>query len=490
MINLCLIPTFSANISPKISQSYSISSSQSFPLRIARDIFFAMLLPLFESKENKRSMSLPAGIIKGMVLILLPLLVVVGEATFYRTIYAESVMVILFVCGYFDFVKNDKSTWEIIRTSLMLIALVLSKQIAIFFVGIIICLWMFRYIYESIQNRKISLELIEFIRVISPIVIWVIWKIATKLTCAKGQFDMGDDTLTSIVAVFLGKDTTYRTGVMKKYFEYILTYRLPVGRLHITYIEAGLFIPLVMVVVFLINKRRLTEQRIWYLAVLELFYFAYIFVMLISYLYGFTEYEATGIACYTRYMNTMIFCVVIIGVITLYQCATKIYGGKVVLIDSILVLILLLAINHRVYPEELGIGRYYSSSRSYYEGDAEYVMENTSPDSRIFAIYQGSNGSANNWLAYLTYPRTISKEYYSLGGAYTDDDVFSTDISVEEVKRILLDYDYLYLGSIDEKFVKTYSELFDADITIVNQTMFDIVKDDGEVRLEYIGSKY
>ena len=62
---------------------------------------------------------------------------------------------------------------------------------------------------------------------------------------------------------------------------------------------------------------------------------------------------------------------------------------------------------------------------------------------------------------------------WSLGeNPYSDDDIYTRDISVEEwMDELCETYDFVVISNVDEQFISTYGAAFEDPSTIANQTL-------------------
>ena len=186
---------------------------------------------------------------------------------------------------------------------------------------------------------------------------------------------------------------------------------------------------------------------------------AYAFVMLLLYVYGFGPYEGQRVVYYDRYLGT--FCMAVwITILMIYF-----YVNSVIQQDrwrsfasSTIALILICGVLTKIQNvfEQVKPALTYSSFSQPFQQDAEYLCANTEDKARIYMISQNSNAMENLMFQYLTSPRVYNRDGYSLGKKYSQDDIYTVDLSIDEFEHLLLDYDYLYLYSVDDQFVDTY----------------------------------
>lgn len=194
----------------------------------------------------------------------------------------------------------------------------------------------------------------------------------------------------------------------------------------------------------------------------------YTLVLLVSYLYFFGDYESSYLASYERY----------IGV---YFLAFSLICIKIILLNNlwenknfkraIIVLIVIFPPSPKIlYPSSIFSAIPDAASAKFKikvnksrqeVSDIRSKIEKLTPtDSRIWLIWQNTTGIQTMIVRYEIAPRKMNTSNWSIGEKYYEGDVWTYNYSIDEVVSYLKQYDYVALGSVDEKFIKSYGELF------------------------------
>ena len=77
---------------------------------------------------------------------------------------------------------------------------------------------------------------------------------------------------------------------------------------------------------------------------------------------------------------------------------------------------------------------------------------------------------------------------WSLGYPYSDDDVWTLDMSVEEWKSALVsgDSSHVYLYNVDKQFRSRFGQLFEYESAISNNSAFEVDTSGGQVVLKRV----
>ena len=143
-----------------------------------------------------------------------------------------------------------------------------------------------------------------------------------------------------------------------------------------------------------------------------------------------------------------------------------------------------------LYPPELMLtelkpGFLCEKKGDIYDGDARIIEQYTEENAKIYLICQQDNESGWNIIAYDTAPRSYQAKGFSLGKPYDDTDIFTENISVEDWKQKLANFDYLYLSNVDKQFISCYGEVFPT-LNIKSQQVYKIKMNNGILKLELL----
>lgn len=409
-----------------------------------------------------------------LLFILVSNILTIGEAFYYRTIYTEGVLCALIFLALFSmFAQGNNRIFFYLNMGFVLTAIVLTKQMGIYFYAFIVL----GYFAIKIVRRERRLRIGDFLAVIGwPAIMWSLWQIVTKVNTPTGQFDSSKFSIENIFAIFAGNAPEYRYTTIDTYLDAIINMPIISGPINISYLWFVIIFPILLIICVKISKTKETRFRIAIVGcILEITSIVYIPVMLVLYLFGFSQGEATGLACYERYMRTMLYPMVLFLFFSVLSILLREYSNhkKKIWVMGIISLFIFIPITN--LREELIPGIFTEDVSSLFHGDSEIIIQNTDEDDSIYYVCQGDNGSARNITAYLTAPRTISTGYYNLSG-----------VEVSEVLEYIKEYDYVYLGGIDSVFVENYGKLFGDEFTEENQQLYAVNIVEQQIMLERV----
>ncbi|OGS08920.1 MAG: hypothetical protein A2270_04445 [Elusimicrobia bacterium RIFOXYA12_FULL_51_18] len=113
---------------------------------------------------------------------------------------------------------------------------------------------------------------------------------------------------------------------------------------------------------------------------------------------------------------------------------------------------------------------------------AEYALSKTPADSRIYIVWQASDGFEPQVMAYELAPRITSTRGggWSLGKPYYPGDVWTTDVPAKDWQGILKNYDFVMLGNADKVFWERFSRLFENPEKVRDEYLFKVtIKNSG-----------
>ena len=170
---------------------------------------------------------------------------------------------------------------------------------------------------------------------------------------------------------------------------------------------------------------------------------SYVLMMCILYDTSFSEYEARKLASFERYMSSWL-------IMMLYLLATVLLTERIehrtnFALTLITLLSFVVVADNRwqllsgVEHTELEIDRY--------EGETNLINSMVDKQESVLIIERGSNGTMTTELGYYCLPRKI--DFSSPSPAVYDRDVWSSDMSPEELQTMIRTYDYVYFIHVD-----------------------------------------
>lgn len=252
-----------------------------------------------------------------------------------QTIYPDALCGLISAYTLFYISSNDKpSTFDYLNISLFLGTILLIKQINIAFYALIIFYALIKYLLIN-KEKKVK-KIILFI-VIIPLIIFLSWKIYISQFDLKGQFDLN---IESIVLIFknneINNPNSYRSIVYSKYINALLNKSI-MKNINISYFLLSAIITMMIFALLILMKKK--RESILMVTSLSIGAIGYAFTMLVLYLTSYSEYEATNLASFGRYMSIYIYfelCLLVFAIVFYcLKCLDSKKGLIVLLVSSI-----------------------------------------------------------------------------------------------------------------------------------------------------------
>lgn len=373
---------------------------------------------------------------------------------FYHTLYQDLIMGVFVFYIIWLTISEEFSGFSLVTLSLSMANLILCKLTAIAFLPILLVFYVvFHMYYSDTCVRKWKIVTGAFLSIIVSIAPWRVYNayIDKHMGRANGGQSYSSLSLSTIIGVIKNDGTVpYQSEVGRKYFDALLSYPL-VGKLSYVWI----MIICIILAIFLIvvqnhkdDKRRICITIIW--VGLAAIYYA--IMMYFMYLLMFSEYEATGLASYNRYMSTyLVTALLIIASLFLYYPGKKVwisYFAIVLLAENI---VMCSGIDQFLPGAVTGEGEKYKTSSAYIN---EYVPDGAKLMMTVALEDLGAD------LGITFNCEGISVSEYAFGKKKSEGDLWTSDVSLEEFVDIVSEYDYIYFFSYDEDFDDIYADAF------------------------------
>lgn len=234
--------------------------------------------------------------------------------------------------------------------------------------------------------------------------------------------------------------------------------------------SAGYAFPLILsgltilLAVVLVNRSTKDRVRLLvsYLVLLGGFS-AYIVVLLVMYLFAFSDYEGLSLASFPRYVNSYFIFVAIfaIGVATMLPSGTWRGRSAPSAIALLLAACLLAPQYRRVIVNSVHSPE--SQSRTLREETRERVgdLAAVPPTARVYILWNGTIGEQFFMSMYELTPRKTNRDCFSVGTKRHAGDVWTCDVSAERFLSIFREgYSHLMIGKSDSDFQERFGSLF------------------------------
>lgn len=294
------------------------------------------------------------------------------------------------------------------------------------------------------------------------------WSAYLKIHTINPIFEFNALTPATFADLFTGRAPQYRYTVINAFVRALSA--TPVFYIGDTGISAVVFTLAATALICIMYFAGKKEGRfLW--AGFGVFTVAAVFIagMLVSYLFSFAEYEAVILASYDRYLRT-----IAMGTIT----AVFMFGTEKLLAFrpayAIAVLIVISAVlNPKILVADVLTRREtvsaIQSQRAIYVQESEIVQRNAPGYVLMAYIAPGTNGFEFWQGKYECSPAMIWGQwsFSTEDGGYFDGDVWTVKKSAEELKNELNTYyDYVFIHSVNDKFISEYGSIFAAGTVV------------------------
>lgn len=378
--------------------------------------------------------------------------------------------------------------------------LVLAKDVGIFFavfVVIINCVTQLRYersedklISECAKPRIRKQEVIFLLLSVGCIAVpKLLWKLQIHLDQVSVSFSEPYD-LGVLLNIILGKDTTFRSKVFPIFFAALMSDEINVGCFSLPCISA-LVLLLEFILFITIDKQKKAEDgsgtgAFWkyiYFIVIFAMSLAYVIGLPITYIFKFGEYEALRLASFNRYIGILFTCLWLTLVLSYISAEHDVKREKKQLAIFVSFIVLCAGwIDLRAYSSKTYVMDSLAFRESYDMMSDKVHNTIGDNDANIYVIAQETGNMETYISRFLFRPYTISGQS-SIGEApFYDGDVWTEIISPEDWKaRVLSDYDYVVIYTVNDYFVETYSDFFENNLQ--EYSLYEVDKTDGICRI-------
>lgn len=378
--------------------------------------------------------------------------------------------------------KNPFSCFNLINLCISLSFLVLSKQITIIFyilaIFTFICIIFTKYKNKLKEYNILTVIKILLLIIIIPLLFYKGWNfyisnLEIKNTyISEPQFNSSKieiKNLPKIISKKLGEN--YQQTAANNFLYAIKKWNITTSKINISYISCIVLCLIIILLLCIFGRKYLSKSQIIILIItIVIGSLGYCFTMLNVYTFLFDSFEAPNLASFDRYMATNIILILSIIIMLFYYLIGKsnLKEKNKIFIPLIISIILFILQFQQIYKTITEIPDYKEGLN-----DANYIISKTSEDDKIFIVNQDDSTKMNYKIKYYSNPR-ITNTYLQ---SWPLEDSFNT-----YEKDYLLSFDYLYLYSIDDKFIYHYEYMFKDNIK--EKTLYRIINDNGKIYFE------
>ncbi|MBC8531401.1 hypothetical protein [Gehongia tenuis] len=440
----------------------------------AMDIMLvSLVMPVF-SRVNWKNWK--NGIAIAIIVFVTPILF---YADFYISIYVDALLggIFAFVLyTYFSHNLHTKLDNIVIGMGLFILTLTKASGFGLALVALFI-------IYFDLLKAR-NFKWIFLVPAICTILAKVSWEIHLDIVEAGVPWNTSSITGQGILGIFNGNLLPYQTDVIGSFIQQVFTFQWD-STIKFAYFSWMIVWIGLTILLGRVNKLRKKQYYICGIG-LSIGYVVYSISLLILYLFTYTEYEATNLASFQRYMNTYIFGATMILLMLLIKTILEGNFGRKYAVGVLCCIILFLVplqtiAQFTIYTQkDIQITQKYRKS---IEKSATFSEIMDPETDKIYLISQHNLGKEYWAIRYNCTPIWVPMRHAETSFSENVEDG-SIVITVDEwEKKLREDYTYVYLHVVDDFFISEYAALFENRSEIQNDTLFRVDKSGPHIEL-------
>lgn len=440
----------------------------------------AVMLPFFRHITFRQPLKL---VLYSAITLLAPLLF---YGNLYSAVYIDPVVGILFGAGMAMIVlRHRRDAMYSAYVCMVCAMLTLSKDVGFAFALILALAYGADQLLDPEQSsRKRSLlqAPLALAAAYLPKLLWS-WEIRTS--GARVSFS-GKIHWTVLLNVILGRDTSYRSELVKTYRDALYSKTISLGNvsLELNYVALTVICLCALYLLWRLFSARQSGQRKRLGVLLGIAggtLACYLVGLCVIYMFKFSQYEATRLASMDRYLNIAFLGIWLMMLLLLAHWASQWCKRQ----EAVLILLacLLLAVPTKIFGDFVR-GDYVQQSvsvRAPYGPLKTAIQRNCDGDDRIYFVSQETSGF-DYWVSrFNARPNLFNGNFtWSIGEAFYDGDIWTKAMTPEEWQNMLLEqYDYVALYKINDYFLEHFGHLFADPENIKTNALYRVNRETG-----------
>lgn len=450
----------------------------------------SMLFPFLKDLSFQKPLFLCCA---GVILFLYPL---PFFPHFHYSVYIDPVVGILAGCGLaMPLLYRQKDVLYTLHVSLICALLVLTKDAGLYFACFIILLHMAVVAincrpYSSLNRQECFSMLLQ---AVMPVIFICLckfgWNYVIRVNNAQVSFGNKIDLLHYTRMFFLNDDGTSLQTIVSNFKDAFYTLPFDIGSSSLTIKYVDLLWLSFLALYFVSRKyiavhpeKKATVVAMAVVTFVQLVF--YIYSLGATYVYNFPEHEALVVASYERYNHIAylaVWMVILVMALDHIRKHTPPENRNFAIVALTVCLFLLSPmknVSDFLNRDVVRDSRYFRGTFASMTDPIEAFCDESD---KIYFISQRSDGTDFRGVKYMVYPNHITNtEAWSLGGPFSEKDVWSVDLTAEQWMDMLQkDYDYVALYKVDDTFVANYGGLFEDPDTISSRSLYYVNKERG-----------
>lgn len=442
---------------------------------------YALLFPVYKNIGWK---SFYKAILAGVAIFLLPSMF----NGFYNVIYIDVYLGILAGFALFLLINIDTlDRFSLLSFFLSLSVLVLTKD-AGFPLALFLCvMYVFKHIiYNRGWKIRIPYILTAVIVVLIPKLSWNYHLSINSVTKAFGTpINLGG----FFGSIFSKKPEDYRWVTFDNFQKKLTQAEFSIGdtNLKMSYI---LMLVLLITMIYILLREKSIISSVWCISAINGIILGtglYIVGMVAMYMFKFSEYEATMLASFGRYICIYIY---MLSTASWLMYLSIVLQKGVLSLNNAYIGIMLLMMLSTTSASQFVFGKYKLSSeviRKPYTQVSDMINETIGDTpQKIYIVSQEDRGFDYWVLKYSMRPHIVNSGFsWSIGKPFYEGDIWTKKLNKEEWhKELQTNYDYVLLYKTNSYFKETYASVFNDPSTIMDRMLYKVDKKTGNLMLE------
>lgn len=449
---------------------------------------YSMIFPFLAKEEFRKPIK---ALCHAVLLILIPLLF---YNEYWTTTYIDPFVAILAGCAFARILywKSDV-VLDRLYISFLCATLVLSKDVGLYFAVFIAIAYAISYCIRKevpMHPTKRGKAAVQVWASLIPLIFTIFakwtWKLELMNTNAYISFGGKIDIQNYTSMFFLHDNETYHQTVVDNFKNAFFDQKIKMDQLGLEMSYCALFLLIVLGLIVLYcngkNEGDQKERKVLKITLTIVFLqlVFYIYSLGATYVSNFSEYEATHLASYQRYMNISYLAVAIFLIEGIMFHSSAVYGrGMFQCLAIVLILLIspLGAVENYLSRDSVRAAK---EIRDKYEPLHNLIRNHCSgtDSDKIYFISQASNG-LDYWITrFISRPNGFAGNWrWSLGEPQYEGDIWTYGecTNSDEWMKILDDgnYTHIALYSINDYFKEHFSGVFSDPSMISNNTLYE-----------------
>lgn len=432
---------------------------------------FCLLMVCMSRGFACKNVSVWRKIIVTIILMIFPLIL---YPRYFNLIMIDGFLGILFAYTLYCYFFDELDRFNIIRITMALTALVLTKEMGLVLAGLACAAFM---ICKLIDKGKGGFK-DEFKIIIMGLIalgIFISWQLYGYFNLSNAA-DQYPASATRMISNESGK-LADSAGI--KYAMHVLLNGITrifndikVGSFHFV-----LVLCVLMLIAYCVRRRKDQEYHFAAVVVLSIGSLIYFGCMIMLYILVFPSSEALSSASLDRYLFSYLMGMLFLEMSYFLNKDSKILG-------VILCLVLYLAPTSEMLTPNQTVEKRQTIIWGYDEIDANIRSFADKGDS---FFYLCDNSSQMSYRIFRFYISPLSTQGIAVGCDFSYTSAGEDIYDIEEIKRVLSDYDYVYIANYEETAKDEYLKLFDNEADLMTGGIYRVDMSGNDLRLLYMG---